>query len=80
MKSIPAMAAVSPPMATGSLTMPAPLLVCSAGGASVVVAEVPEAASAWLLEELDLWVADELGASVVDGDSEGEAESVGLAV
>jgi hypothetical protein len=64
------MAAASPPMATGSWLMPAPLLVCSAGGASVVVAEVPDAASAWLLEELDAWVADELGALVVDAPSD----------
>ena len=68
--------------------VPAALLVCSAGGASVVVAEVAVAASASLLEESDSPLADELGASVVEapadsesvGDAEPVAESVGLAV
>jgi len=88
MKSMPATAAASPPMATGSWLVPAALLVCSAGGASVVVAEVAVAASASLLEEPDSPLADELGASVVeapaDSESVGEgvsvAESVGLVV
>jgi len=88
MKSIPATAAASPPMATGSWLAPAALLVCSAGGASVVEAEVGDPASTSLLEDPDSPLADELGASVVEapadsesvGDGDSVAESVGLAV
>jgi hypothetical protein len=75
-------------MATGSWWVPAALPVCSAGGASVVLAEVADAASASLLEVPDSLLVEELGASVVEAPADSEpvedgdaaAESVGLAV
>jgi len=80
MKSMPATAAASPPMATGSLLVPAALPVCWAGGASVVVAEVADAASASLLEVPDSLLADELGASVVEAPADWESVGDGDAV
>jgi hypothetical protein len=80
MKSMPATAAASPPMATGSWLVPAALLVCSAEGASVVVAEVAVAASASLLEEPDSPLADELGASVVEAPADSESVADGDSV